>query len=48
LFERSPVGEVLAGLKVAQAETLTSAGNLRLWPHLHQTDGFFAAIWRKV
>ena len=21
---------------------------LRLWPHRHQTDGFFAAIWQKL
>ena len=21
---------------------------LRLWPHRHQTDGFFAAVWQKI
>jgi len=20
---------------------------LRLWPHRHQTDGFFAAVWQR-
>jgi 16S rRNA (cytosine967-C5)-methyltransferase len=29
------------------SQPLTEAGNLRLWPHLHATDGFFAAIWVK-
>ena len=47
-FERVAVEQVLAGLKVADAAKLTQAGNLRLWPHLHATDGFFAAIWAKT
>jgi 16S rRNA (cytosine967-C5)-methyltransferase len=34
-------------LKLAASADLTQAGNLRLWPHLHATDGFFAAIWQK-
>jgi 16S rRNA (cytosine967-C5)-methyltransferase len=29
------------------AAHLTESGNLRLWPHLHATDGFFASIWVK-
>jgi 16S rRNA (cytosine967-C5)-methyltransferase len=46
------VGEVLTGLKVAQAQSLCNGGvngtlYLRLWPHLHATDGFFAAVWQK-
>ena len=46
------VGEVLVGLKVEHAENLCSGGDnqqkfLRLWPHRHQTDGFFAAIWQR-
>jgi len=45
-------GEVLANLKVENAPSLCSGGDdgqlyLRLWPHLHQTDGFFAAVWQK-
>ena len=45
-------GEVLSNLKVENAPSLCSGGDngqlyLRLWPHLHQTDGFFAAIWQK-
>ena len=47
---------LLEQLKVAQAATLCSPSAqegegggefLRLWPHLHATDGFFAAIWTK-
>ena len=51
-FEPLDVGEVLTQLKVEQAATLCSGGNngqryLRLWPHQHQTDGFFAAVWQR-
>jgi 16S rRNA (cytosine967-C5)-methyltransferase len=52
--EFTPVdaGEVLSGLKVEGAATLCSGGEsgqryLRLWPHRHHTDGFFAAVWQK-
>ena len=46
-FAPLAVDTVLIGLKVDGAESLTTAGHLRLWPHLHATDGFFAAIWQK-
>ncbi|MBP6008103.1 MAG: RsmB/NOP family class I SAM-dependent RNA methyltransferase [Rhodoferax sp.] len=51
-FTPLPVGEVLAGLKVANASDLCSGGEdnlayLRLWPHRHHTDGFFAAVWQR-
>ena len=46
------VGTVMTTLKVTDAEKLCSGGKnslkyLRLWPHLHNTDGFFAAIWQR-
>ena len=46
------VGEVLAELKVEGAASLCTGGDngqryLRLWPHRHATDGFFAAVWQK-
>ncbi len=46
------VSAVITSLKVAAAEKLCSGGEnglryLRLWPHLHNTDGFFAAIWQR-
>lgn len=46
-FEKVDAATVLGGLGVREPAGLTSAGNLRLWPHLHATDGFFAMIWRK-
>ena len=51
-FSVLDAGEILAGLKVEGATQLCSGGEngqkyLRLWPHKHQTDGFFAAVWQK-
>ncbi|MBC7917495.1 MAG: RsmB/NOP family class I SAM-dependent RNA methyltransferase [Rhodoferax sp.] len=51
-FEPLNAGDILTELKVENAQTLCSGGEngalyLRLWPHLHNTDGFFAAIWQK-
>ncbi|MDD5333819.1 MAG: RsmB/NOP family class I SAM-dependent RNA methyltransferase [Rhodoferax sp.] len=51
-FTPLEVAEVLSGLKVEAAASLCSGGEdgrryLRLWPHRHQTDGFFAAVWQK-
>lgn len=51
-FIALPVAEILTGLKVSQAENLCKGGEsgalyLRLWPHLHATDGFFAAVWQR-
>jgi 16S rRNA (cytosine967-C5)-methyltransferase len=51
-FVPLPAGEVLAGIKVENAPSLCVGGAdgqlyLRLWPHRHATDGFFAAIWQK-
>jgi 16S rRNA (cytosine967-C5)-methyltransferase len=51
-FDMLDAGELLEQLKVADARSLCSGGAsgtgyLRLWPHLHHTDGFFAAVWAK-
>jgi len=46
-FELLPANEVLAKAHVEQADGLVENGYLRLWPHRHQTDGFFAAVWEK-
>jgi 16S rRNA (cytosine967-C5)-methyltransferase len=51
-FTPLDVGEILSTLKVEGAQTLCQGGDnglkyLRLWPHRHQTDGFFAAVWQK-
>jgi 16S rRNA (cytosine967-C5)-methyltransferase len=52
-FSPLPAAEILSNLKVAGAASLCSGGEgggdyLRLWPHRHRTDGFFAAIWVKI
>jgi 16S rRNA (cytosine967-C5)-methyltransferase len=51
-FTPLEVGEIMSDLKVEGAAGLCSGGEsgqryLRLWPHKHQTDGFFAAVWQK-
>ncbi len=51
-FEPQDAGELLAALKVDGAAGLCSGGEsgsryLRLWPHRHDTDGFFAAVWKR-
>ena len=51
-FDPLEAGEVLTHLKVEGAAALCSGGEngqkyLRLWPHRHATDGFFAAVWQK-
>ncbi|VTU35601.1 RsmB/NOP family class I SAM-dependent RNA methyltransferase [Variovorax sp. PBL-E5] len=51
-FEVQEVAPLLTGLKVAAAEGLCAGGDagtryLRLWPHRHATDGFFAAVWNR-
>ncbi|MDM0054087.1 RsmB/NOP family class I SAM-dependent RNA methyltransferase [Variovorax fucosicus] len=52
-FVPQQAGELLAALKVEGAPDLCVGGEsgaryLRLWPHRHATDGFFAAIWNRV
>jgi len=51
-FQPLSAGEVLSNLKVPDAGVLCSGGDdgkqyLRLWPHRHGADGFFAAAWVK-
>ena len=40
--------DILTHLGVEGAAKLCSGPYLRLWPHKHQTDGFFAAVWQKA
>ncbi len=45
-FEPVHAQEALTQAGVPNAEQLvTEAGHLRLWPHRHATDGFYAAAW---
>ncbi|MGM9490029.1 RsmB/NOP family class I SAM-dependent RNA methyltransferase [Ideonella sp. YS5] len=46
-FEPLAAGPALASSQVSRAEELESSGHLRLWPHRHGTDGFFAAAWQR-
>mgnify|MGYP002146387463 CR=1 FL=1 len=44
---RRAAEEVLAAAHVEGAPALVRHGFLRLWPHRHGTDGFFAAVWQR-
>ncbi len=46
-FELLEIKPLLTQLGVEHAEKLCKGPYLRLWPHQHQTDGFFAAVWQK-
>jgi 16S rRNA (cytosine967-C5)-methyltransferase len=39
--------QALARAHVALPENLVQGPYLRLWPHRHATDGFFAAVWER-
>jgi len=39
---------ILTHMGVEGADKLVSGPYLRLWPYLHHTDGFFAAVWQKA
>ncbi len=46
-FKLLQVSELLAAARVEAPEALCAGPYLRLWPHRHRTDGFFAAAWEK-
>lgn len=46
-FVTMDAGEILLAQKVEKAETLCSGAYLRMWPQVHHTDGFFAAVWQR-
>ncbi|MDO9237768.1 MAG: RsmB/NOP family class I SAM-dependent RNA methyltransferase [Aquabacterium sp.] len=47
-FVQLDAREKLEQAGVLQAESLvTPAGHLRMWPHRHHTDGFYAVAWEK-
>jgi 16S rRNA (cytosine967-C5)-methyltransferase len=46
-FEPLPAVGLLEAAGVPGAAELDAAGCLRLWPHRHGTDGFFAAVWQR-
>jgi 16S rRNA (cytosine967-C5)-methyltransferase len=46
-FEPLPAADLLARARIADARALVAGPCLRLWPHRHGTDGFFAAVWQR-
>ena len=46
-FEPVPAEAALQQLQVPDAAGLCREGYLRLWPQIHGTDGFFAAVWQR-
>ena len=46
-FVPLPAAQALAQAHVERAAELVSGDHLRLWPHRHGTDGFFAAVWQR-
>jgi 16S rRNA (cytosine967-C5)-methyltransferase len=47
-FQPLDAAEALAKAHVEAADALVQDGHLRLWPHRHGTDGFFAAAWQRA
>ncbi len=47
VFKPVPAVQALLQAHVTAAETLVQGDYLRLWPHQHHTDGFFAAVWER-
>ena len=45
-FKPVPALMALAHSRVEGAQNLVDGEFLRLWPHRHGTDGFFAAVWQ--
>ncbi len=46
-FKVMPASEALAKAHVIEPDSLVRGDYLRLWPHVHATDGFFAAVWER-
>ena len=46
-FRLLAVAPLLEKAHVGAAESLVRGDFLRLWPHRHGTDGFFAAVWER-
>lgn len=46
-FEALSTQECLAAFDVTLADNAQDGTAMQLWPHLHQTDGFFAKVWQR-
>lgn len=47
-FKQLPADEALSKAQVDGAGALVENGALRMWPHRHATDGFFAVAWERA
>ncbi|MEO8154896.1 MAG: RsmB/NOP family class I SAM-dependent RNA methyltransferase [Rhizobacter sp.] len=47
-FKLLAVAPLLEKAHVSEARDLVRGDFLRLWPHRHGTDGFFAAVWERL
>jgi len=47
-FQLLDASQTLEKAHVERASELCEKGFVRLWPHRHQTDGFFAAVWERA
>lgn len=47
-FKPLNAAEALAKAQVERADELVDGDALRLWPHRHATDGFFAVAWERT
>ena len=47
-FRLVPASEVLADQKIEVPALPADSGMFALYPHLHQTDGFFAAVLERT
>lgn len=47
-FQVLSAQECLASQEVTLPENAQDGACMQLWPHLHQTDGFFAKVWQRT
>ena len=47
-FKPLPALVALEAARVSHPADLVAGDYLRLWPHRHATDGFFAAVWQRT
>ncbi|PTT81260.1 SAM-dependent methyltransferase, partial [Pelomonas sp. HMWF004] len=47
-FKPLNAAEALTKAQVERADELVDGDALRLWPHRHATDGFFAVAWERT
>jgi 16S rRNA (cytosine967-C5)-methyltransferase len=46
-FVAVPAVQALSQARITRTDELVDGAYLRLWPHRHRSDGFFAAVWQR-